>query len=407
MMSAMQRDLDLTADEVQVRLAKEDAATRVEQKVRVELGAGFGGAWLTAHDQQLVVAITDAGAADRVRALGAQPRVVARSERQLDTAKARLDLSKAPAGVAGWYVDVPTNTVVVLAAASAMADAAGFVAGSGADPGAVRIQASTERPRLLYDLRGGDAYYPGNTRCSIGFSVTGGFVTAGHCGGVGTTTAGVNGVAQGTVAGSTFPGVDYGWVAVNANWTPTPQVNASGGTPVEGSQEAAVGASVCRSGSTTGTRCGTIQAKNATVNYVEGTVRGLTRTNACAEGGDSGGSWLSGLQAQGVTSGGSGNCTNGGTTYFQPLLPILAAYGLTLTVANAAPYTVIRSVTSHGQGNTREAAISNGIAANKVALRTAGINCNPYSSSTSTHVWTAPDGSWHVHNVTTKGYCVN
>jgi len=406
-MAAMQRDLNLTADEVLVRLAKEDAAARVERKVRVDLGASFGGAWLTAHDQQLVVAITDAGAADRVRALGARPRVVARSARQLGTAKARLDLSKAPAGVAGWYVDVTTNTVVVLAAASAMADAAGFVAGSGADPAAVRIQASAEQPRLLYDLRGGDAYYPGNTRCSIGFSVTGGFVTAGHCGGVGTPTVGVNGVAQGTVAGSSFPGVDYGWVAVNANWTPTPQVNASGGTPVEGSQEAVVGASVCRSGSTTGTRCGVIQAKNATVNYVQGTVRGLTRTTACAEGGDSGGSWLSGLQAQGVTSGGSGNCTNGGITYFQPLLPILAAYGLTLTVANAPPYTVIRSATSHGQGSTREAAISNGIAANKVALRTAGINCNPYSSSTSTHVWTAPDGSWHVYNVTTRGYCTN
>ncbi|MFT7835758.1 S1 family peptidase [Saccharothrix sp. BKS2] len=403
----MQRDLDLTADEVRVRLAKEDAAARVEQEVRAELGAGFGGAWLTARDQRLIVAITDAGAADRVRALGAQPRVVARGERQLDTAKARLDLGKAPAGVAGWYVDVTTNTVVVLAAASAVAAAAGFVAGSGADPGAVRIQVSTEQPRPLYDLRGGDAYYPGNTRCSIGFSVTGGFVTAGHCGGVGTTTAGVNGVAQGTVAGSTFPGVDHGWVAVNADWTPTPQVNASGSTPVEGSQEAAVGASVCRSGSTTGTRCGTIQAKNATVNYVEGTVRGLTRTNACAEGGDSGGSWLSGLQAQGVTSGGSGNCTNGGTTYFQPLPPILAAYGLTLTVANAAPHTVIRSVTSQGQATTREAAIGNGIAANRVALRTAGINCNPYDSSTSTHVWTAPDGSWRVYDVTTKGYCTN
>jgi streptogrisin C len=117
--------------------------------------------------------------------------------------------------------------------------------------------------------RGGDAYYPGNARCSIGFSVNGGFVTAGHCGGVGTSTSGVNGVAQGTVRGSSFPGNDYAWVQVNASWTSRPWVNnyAGGSVSVAGSNEAPVGAWVCRSGSTTGWRCGTIQAKNVTVNY--------------------------------------------------------------------------------------------------------------------------------------------
>ncbi len=50
----------------------------------------------------------------------------------------------------------------------------------------------------------------------------------------------------------------------------------------------------------------------------------------CAEPGDSGGSFISGSQAQGVTSGGSGNCTYGGTTYFQPVNEILRVYGLTL-----------------------------------------------------------------------------
>jgi streptogrisin C len=66
------------------------------------------------------------------------------------------------------------------------------------------------------------------------------------------------------------------------------------------------------------------------VNYQEGSVSGLTRTNACAEPGDSGGSWVSGTQAQGVTSGGSGNCTSGGTTYFQPVNEILSVYGVSL-----------------------------------------------------------------------------
>ena len=102
---------------------------------------------------------------------------------------------------------------------------------------------------------------------------------------------------------------------------------------VGGSAEAAVGASVCRSGSTTGWRCGTIQAKNQTVRYSQGAVYGMTRTNACAEPGDSGGSWISGNQAQGVTSGGSGNCSSGGTTYFQPVNEILSRYGLSLVTS--------------------------------------------------------------------------
>jgi streptogrisin C len=76
-----------------------------------------------------------------------------------------------------------------------------------------------------------------------------------------------------------------------------------------------------------------VQAYNQTVNYAEGSVSGLTRTNACAEPGDSGGSWLSGQQAQGVTSGGSGNCSSGGTTYFQPVNEILSAYGRTLVTS--------------------------------------------------------------------------
>jgi streptogrisin C len=92
---------------------------------------------------------------------------------------------------------------------------------------------------------------------------------------------------------------------------------------------------VCRSGRTSGWHCGSIQATGQTVNYSSGeTILNLTRTSACSEGGDSGGSFITGAgQAQGVLSGGSGSCKGGGkraTSYFQPLLPILSAYGLTL-----------------------------------------------------------------------------
>jgi streptogrisin C len=107
--------------------------------------------------------------------------------------------------------------------------------------------------------------------------------------------------------------------------------------PVRGATVAAIGAAVCRSGRTSGWRCGTIEAKNQTVTYSSGeTILNLTRTTACSEGGDSGGSFITGAgQAQGVLSGGSGSCkgklpNNRTRSYYQPLLPILQAYNLSL-----------------------------------------------------------------------------
>ncbi|AUS78498.1 S1 family peptidase [Actinoalloteichus sp. AHMU CJ021] len=335
MLSAMQRDLGLTEQEALTRVAVEATAVETEEELRASLGSSFGGAHFDGDTNTLVVGVTTAEKADEVRAAGATPEVVAYSADSLDGVVSTLnETTEVPDGVTGWYVDTADNTVVVTTALGSGEAAADFVADSGVNADAVTVVESTEQPRTLYDIIGGDAYYFGGSRCSVGFSVSVGYVTAGHCGGVGTATQGYNRVSSGQVAGSVFPGSDMGYVRTNANWTPRPLVNRySGNTTVtvSGSTEAAVGASICRSGSTTGWRCGTVQAKNQTVFYAQGAVSGLTRTNACAEGGDSGGSWLSGSQAQGVTSGGSGNCTWGGTTYFQPLNPILSRWGLSLT----------------------------------------------------------------------------
>jgi streptogrisin C len=341
MLAALQRDLGLTAAQARERIAQDLNASRIELKLRKQLGSAYAGGWLTVDAKSFVVAITDSRRAAEVTAAGAIPTVVARSGAALDAIKAGLDraAAKAPStSVPGWYVDVKTNSVVVLARGGTAA-ARAFVQASGVTTAAVRIVATTETPRTLYDVRGGDAFYIGGGRCSIGFSVNGGYVTAGHCGSAGNATSGYNQVAQGTFQASSFPGNDYSWVAVNANWIPQPWVNnySGGNVTVAGSTESAVGASVCRSGSTSGWHCGTIQAKNQTVNYAQGTVYGLTQTNACAEPGDSGGSWLTGQQAQGVTSGGSGNCTSGGTTFFQPVNEILSAYGRTLVTSGGPP----------------------------------------------------------------------
>jgi streptogrisin C len=281
--------------------------------------------------------VTSPAAAARVRAEGADATVVARGEADLNRARAALDAHAAQArggAIRGWYADVATNSVVVLAAPGAQAKAAAFAKASGA--GAVTVRTAAEAPRPMYDVRGGDQYViNGNTLCSVGFAVAGGFVSAGHCGGAGSPTLGYNNVAQGTFAGSSFPGNDYSWIRTNANWTSQPWVNnyAGGNVIVAGSQDAAIGSSVCRSGRTTGWRCGTILGRNETVVYSQGAVEGLSRSNACAEPGDSGGSWISGNQAQGVTSGGSGNCTSGGTMWFQPVNEILQTYGLALTTS--------------------------------------------------------------------------
>ncbi|GLZ32805.1 serine protease [Lentzea sp. NBRC 105346] len=332
LLQAVQRDLGLNADQARVRLASDERSGSIENSAKSQLGEAFGGAWIDQSSGKLQIASTKPG----VTVDGADVRTVKYSQQQLNGTKTVLDVLKAPSSVTSWRVDDQTNSVVV-EVNKTQRDAAteAFLKTVRSISPAVQVAEVTESPTPLYDLRGGDAVYMGGGRCSLGFSVQGGFVIAGHCGRAGTATQGYNRVSQGTFAASVFPGNDYAWVRTNSNWTPRPWVNHYGGANVivKGSTVAAIGATICRSGSTTGWRCGRVQAYNQTVNYAQGQVRGLTKTSACAEPGDSGGSWVAGTgfgQAQGVTSGGSGNCTSGGTTYFQPVNPILQRYGLRL-----------------------------------------------------------------------------
>lgn len=344
-LAAMKRDLGLDSDQAEARLARSKWASGVSAQLAAATGDDFGGAWL-ADGMTLKIAVTDPDAADGVRQAGAEPVLVERSEQALVAAKEKLDAVRSDVdGVTGWYVDVATNKLVVVAKPGEAATARRLARAAGVARDAVRVVTSAATPKPLADVRGGDAYFVevdgGTARCSVGFAVEGGFVTAGHCGGVGTETSdqggGTNQVTEGVVEFSVFPGrADMGFVDVDDDAELRPVVNDFQGNeiPVEGSIEAPVGSPVCRSGSTTGTFCGTILAKNQTVVYPEGEVTGLTRTDVCAEGGDSGGPWLTGGQAQGVTSGGFGDCTVGGETFFQPVDEILEAQNLTLLTVN-------------------------------------------------------------------------
>lgn len=343
--ATMAHDLGLTPAAAKRRLAQETAATGVEPKARKAAGSSYGGSWFDPATGKLVVAVTRADAAPAVRRTGAAATLVTHSAKVLDAAKAAIDAGakahRAPAGVSDWRVDPRTNSVVVDVRADAAADPAvvSFVAGAQrrAAAGVVTVERTSASPTTLSaGTVGGDPYYSHGIRCSIGFSVYGGFVSAGHCAQVGAAVYGWDNSYVGNFQAGTFPGNDYSWVNVGSGWWTVPVVLGWGTVSdvlVHGSAEAPVGSSVCRSGSTTHWHCGTILGKNETVNYSQGSVYGLTETNVCAEPGDSGGSFITGDQAQGVTSGGYGDCTSGGETWFQPVNPILSRYGLTLQTA--------------------------------------------------------------------------
>ncbi|WP_127781932.1 S1 family peptidase [Rhodococcus sp. X156] len=177
--------------------------------------------------------------------------------------------------------------------------------------------------------------------CSTGFAVTArsgaeGFITAGHCGRAGNAVQTAGGAELGSIAATSFPETDFGWVAMLPGFTGTGTVSQHDGTtvPVRGAAPAAVGDPVCMSGQASGWHCGEVVALDQTVQYDQGLVSGLTATSICSDAGDSGGAFISGNQAQGVVSGGVGDCATNGTTYFQPLGPVLDAYGLSLRVGS-------------------------------------------------------------------------
>ncbi|RPF20078.1 ricin-type beta-trefoil lectin domain protein [Myceligenerans xiligouense] len=333
---AFERDLGLTPEEIPARLALDASAAGLEEHFASSLGGDYAGTWVPESADEVRVAVTTRAAASAVRKTGAEAVVVPHGLDELTRWKEALDDVGAPRSVHAWYADPETNALVIEAAdagaARALADEAGVPSG------VVRVEHSDTAPVPARDIVGGTEFHRPTgdgyvTLCSIGFAVAGGFVTAGHCGNTGDAVNASDGAALGNYAGSQFPGHDWAWVRTNSNWTPTPAVtNHAGGTAaVAGSNEMPIGASVCRSGRTTGWRCGVIQEKNVTINYGNGDIPGMATGSACAEGGDSGGSVISGDQAQGVTSGRIGDCATNGRFIYQPINPILANYNLSLT----------------------------------------------------------------------------
>src|SRR5262245_60481076 len=76
MLSAMQRDLNMTPEMVQARLVRSDWASRLTPLLKERLGKAYAGSWLALDGQDFVVAITDRRLEGVVRASGATPKLV-------------------------------------------------------------------------------------------------------------------------------------------------------------------------------------------------------------------------------------------------------------------------------------------------------------------------------------------
>ncbi len=235
-----------------------------------------------------------------------------------------------------WAVDSKTNRVVVTVDSTvSKAEIAKIRQQAGADADALTIKHTPGKFQKY--IAGGDAIYASSWRCSLGFNVRNSagayyFLTAGHCtDGAGTwySNSGRTTVL-GPTAGSSFPTNDYGLVRYTN--TSITKSGTAGNTDILRAANPTVGTNVIRDGSTTGIHTGRVTALNATVNYGGGDiVYGMIQTNVCAEPGDSGGPlYGSNGTAYGLTSGGSGNCSSGGTTFFQPVVEALNAYGMSV-----------------------------------------------------------------------------
>ncbi|GGV62882.1 streptogrisin D [Streptomyces albaduncus] len=308
------------------------AAGKLASTLAQDLGADAAGTYYDAKSKSLVVNVLDEAAAEAVESAGAKARVVANSLAELKSARTTLQQDATIPGTS-WVTDPTTNKVVVTAdrtvSEAQWAKLTEVVDGLGA-------KAELQRTKGEYKpfIAGGDAITGNGGRCSLGFNVTKGgephFLTAGHCTEGITTWSDSSGNVIGENAASSFPDDDYGLVKYTAEVDRPSEVNLYDGSSqaISGAAEATVGMQVTRSGSTTQVHSGTVTGLDATVNYGNGDiVNGLIQTDVCAEPGDSGGSLFSGDQAVGLTSGGSGDCTSGGETFFQPVTEALTATG--------------------------------------------------------------------------------
>ncbi|WP_237744845.1 S1 family peptidase [Kribbella catacumbae] len=322
--------------------------------------ANLDGAFFDAS-RRLVVNVHSAEAAEIAREHGLTPRTVARGEKALAKLQTQVQAMFDKSGsvqLQSIGADLPSDRLqVVLQPGKQSAKTAAVVKRLKAIPG-VDVSTNDTALAMTADVIGGQIMdlVPG-TNCSLGFSGTRNgnnvMLSAGHCVEGNPMVQNRSGVRLGVGIASRFrtgsPSVDMGLMDIDSNNIGRGYIDNRNGqtTRVTGSSKAPVGSTICKAGNTTGWTCGSITQYNLTVNYggAGGSVTrtsGLARSTVCTEGGDSGGAYISGTVAQGMTSGGpndghdcgwnqGGNAT-GSYSFYQPVVDAASYYGVSLTL---------------------------------------------------------------------------
>ncbi|MGW3310420.1 S1 family peptidase [Streptomyces sp. NPDC001073] len=308
------------------------AAGKLASTLGKDLGTDAAGTFYDAKTKSLVVNVLDRNAADTVEAAGARARIVENSLTELAGARTTLQRDAAIPGTS-WATD-PTTDKVVVTADRTVSDSEWTKLGKVVDGLGAKAELQRTKGEFKPFIAGGDAISGSGGRCSLGFNVVKGgapyFITAGHCTQAISTWSDSSGDEIGTNEQSSFPDNDFGLVKYTSDVAHPSAVDLYNGSSqtITHAADATVGEKVTRSGSTTQVHTGTVTGLDATVNYGNGDiVNGLIQTDVCAEPGDSGGSLFDGDAAIGLTSGGSGDCTSGGETFFQPVTEALSTFG--------------------------------------------------------------------------------
>lgn len=318
-----------TADPATLTLAK---AGKLASSLTSDLGAKAAGTYYDAQTKSLVVNVLDEASARVAEAAGAKAKVVQNSLAELKSAQATIKGHSTPG--TSWVMDPTSNKVVVTAdrtvTGAKLEKVTQLVKSLGG-----KAELKQTKGEFKPFIAGGDAISdPSIGRCSLGFNVVKDgqpyFITAGHCTEEISTWSDSDGNVIGENADSDFPGNDFGLVKYTSDVDHPSAVDLYNGSTqsITKAGDATVGEKVQRSGSTTQVHDGTVTGLDATVDYGNGdVVEGLIQTDVCAEPGDSGGSLFDGETALGLTSGGSGDCTSGGETFFQPVPEALSTFG--------------------------------------------------------------------------------
>jgi streptogrisin D len=338
-----------------VQTLKAGDASDLAAQLEKLLGDAFAGSYYDSDAKQLVVNVVNVSGDDnnviaQAKKAGAKVRQVENSTAELEAAAKTLKAKATVPGTA-WAVDPKTNQILVTADSTVTGGKWDRVESTVEKLGSGMATLKKSAGTFKTFVSGGDAIFSqvqgGSVRCSLGFNVTAAdgspaFLTAGHCGVAAKQWSdSETGQPIATVDQATFPGEgDFALVKYDdANTQAPSEVNTGQQTvAISGAADATVGTQVFRMGSTTGLHDGQVLALDATVNFQSetdpngvDTVTGLIQTDVCAEPGDSGGSlFTQDGQALGLTSGGSGDCTAGGETFFQPVTTALQATGATL-----------------------------------------------------------------------------